>query len=205
MTKTALLGLTGGIGSGKSTVAQMLQQLGAVVIDADAASRQLGAAGGLAIPALQAAFGAAVIAADGSLDRDAMRQLMVRESQAKAQLEAIIHPLVASQMAIQQNRAVQSGSKLVVLDIPLLVESPRWRPQLDLILVVDCAPETQVQRVLSRASSKGWTAEQVHQIMAAQASRSQRLAAADLVICNEGIDLPALRLLVVQVAAKFKL
>ena len=205
MSKTTLLGLTGGIGSGKSTVAQMLQQLGAVVIDADAASRQLSAAGGLAIPALQAAFGAVVIAADGSLDRDAMRQLMVRDSQAKAQLEAIIHPLVTNEMAAQQSRAIQSGSQLIVLDIPLLVESTRWRPQLDFILVVDCAPETQVQRVLARASTKGWTAAQVNQIMAAQASRSQRLAAADLVICNEGIDLPALRLLVVQVAAKFKL
>ncbi len=205
MSKTTLLGLTGGIGSGKSTVAQMLQQLGAVVIDADAASRQLSAAGGLAIPAVQAAFGAAVIAADGSLDRDAMRQLMVHDSQAKAQLEAIIHPLLANEMAAQQSRAIQSCSQLIVLDIPLLVESTRWRPQLDFILVVDCAPETQVQRVLARASSKGWTAAQVNQIMAAQASRSQRLAAADLVICNEGIDLPALRLLVVQVAAKFKL
>lgn len=205
MSRTTLLGLTGGIGSGKSTVAQMLLQQGAAVIDADAVSRRLSAAGGLAIPAIEAAFGAAVIAADGSLDRDAMRQLMVQDSLAKARLEAIIHPLVGNEMAAQQNRAVQAGSKLIVLDIPLLVESPRWRPQLEFILVVDCAPETQVQRVLARPSSKGWTAAQVNQIMAAQASRAQRLAAADMVIFNEGIDLPALRLLVVQIAAQFGL
>ena len=205
MMKTTLLGLTGGIGSGKSTVAQMLQELGATVIDADAISRQISAADGLAIPALQAAFGPAVIAADGSLDRPAMRQLMVQDNLVKSQLEAIIHPLVGREIAAQQHRAVQLGSKLVVLDIPLLVESPRWRPQLDLILVVDCAPETQVQRVLARPSSQGWTAEQVSQVMNAQAGRAQRLAAADIVICNEGIDLPALRLLVVQIALQFGL
>ena len=205
MMKTTLLGLTGGIGSGKSTVAQMLQELGATVIDADAISRQISAADGLAIPALQAAFGPAVIAADGSLDRPAMRQLMVQNSLVKSQLEAIIHPLVGREIAAQQHRAVQLGSKLVVLDIPLLVESPPWRPQLDLILVVDCAPETQVQRVLDRPSSQGWTAEQVSQVMNAQAGRAQRLAAADMVICNEGIDLTALRLLVVQIALQFGL
>ncbi len=205
MMKTTLLGLTGGIGSGKSTVAQMLQELGATVIDADAISRQISAADGLAIPALQAAFGPAVIAADGSLDRPAMRQLMVQNSLVKSQLEAIIHPLVGREIAAQQHRAVQLGSKLVVLDIPLLVESPRWRPQLDLILVVDCAPETQEQRVLARPSSQGWTAEQVSQVINAQAGRAQRLAAADIVICNEGIDLPALRLLVVQIALQFGL
>lgn len=203
--KTTLLGLTGGIGSGKSTVAQMLQELGATVIDADAISRQISAAGGLAIPALQAAFGPAVIAADGSLDRPAMRQLMVQDNLVKSQLEAIIHPLVGDEIATQQNRAVQAGSKLLVLDIPLLVESPRWRPHLEFILVVDCAPETQVQRVLTRPSSQGWTAEQVSQVINAQAGRAQRLAAADMVICNEGIDLPALRLLVVQIALQFGL
>ena len=205
MMKTTLLGLTGGIGSGKSTVAQMLQELGATVIDADAISRQISAAGGLAIPALQAAFGPAVIAADGSLDRPAMRQLMVQDNLVKSQLEAIIHPLVGREIAAQQHRAVELGSELVVLDIPLLVESPRWRPQLDLILVVDCAPETQVQRVLARPSSQGWTAEQVSQVINAQAGRAQRLAAADIVICNEGVDLPALRLLVVQIALQFGL
>ena len=205
MTKTTLLGLTGGIGSGKSTVAQMLQQMGAVVIDADAISRQTSAAGGIAIPALQAAFGPTVIADNGSLDRAAMRQLMVQDSLAKARLEAIIHPLVGDEIATQQNRAVQAGSKLIALDIPLLVESARWRPQLDFLLVVDCAPETQVQRVLARPSSQGWTAEQVSQVINAQAGRAQRLAAADIVICNEGIDLPALRLLVVQIALQFGL
>ena len=205
MTKTTLLGLTGGIGSGKSTVAQMLQQMGAAVIDADAISRQTSAAGGIAISALRTAFGPTVIAADGSLDRGAMRQLMVQDSLAKARLEAIIHPLVGDEIATQQNRAVQAGSKLIALDIPLLVESARWRPQLDFILVVDCAPETQLQRVLARSSSQGWTAQQVSQLMNAQASRAQRLAAADMVICNDGIDLHALRLLVVQIAVQFGL
>jgi dephospho-CoA kinase len=205
MTKTTLLGLTGGIGSGKSTVAQMLQQQGATLIDADAVSRQLSSAGGLAVPALQNAFGPAVIAADGSLDRDAMRQLMVQDSLAKARLEAIIHPLVGAKMTAQQHRAVQAGCPLIVLDIPLLVESPLWRPQLDLILVVDCAPETQVQRVLARPSSQGWTAAQIGQVMSLQVGRAQSLAAADIVICNEGIDLHALRLLVVQIAVQFGL
>ncbi len=196
------LGLTGGIGSGKSTVAALFAECGASIIDADAISRQSTATGGSAIKAIERTFGAAMLASDGSLDRDAMRALIFSQPVAKAQLEAIIHPLVGQAIATQQQAAVQAGSRLVVIDIPLLVESEQWRLKLDAVLVVDCSVETQIQRVMQRSQ---WTRAQVEQVIAAQASRQQRLAAADAVICNDGIDLATLKLQVRETAVRFGL
>jgi dephospho-CoA kinase len=199
---TIKLGLTGGIGSGKSTVAQILQQWGATVIDADAVSKQTTAAGGIAMPAIAGEFGSALVAADGSLHRDAMRALVFNEPAAKARLEAIIHPLIGQEIERLTQRAIAARSALLVLDIPLLVESTRWRPRVDWVMVVDCAPETQISRVVQRS---GWSREQTQQVILSQAKRLHRLCAADIVICNDGISLAQLDLQVRDCAHRFGL
>lgn len=199
------LGLTGGIGSGKSTVALMLQQLGAAVIDADALSKQVTGLGGVAMPLIEKAFGSNMVASDGSLNRNMMRQLILSDPQAKTKLEAIVHPAVGQAIADQQSTAIVTGKKLIVLDIPLLVESGHWRAQLDHVVVIDCSQATQMQRVLARHSSQGWTEQQVQNIMSLQATRAQRLAAADTVIYNDGIDLQTLHTHVLQLAHQFGL
>jgi dephospho-CoA kinase len=191
------VGLTGGIGSGKSTVLQMLVQLGAAPVDADAISRATTAVGGAAIPAIASTFGPEFVTPAGALDRDRMRERAYADPAARKQLEAIIHPLVGQEIERQVQVALDAGLGCIVFDIPLLVESGRWRAQVDRVLVVDCSPETQVQRVIARSALK---AEDVRAIMAAQASRAQRLAAADIVICNEGLTLDQLRDNVVQAA-----
>ncbi len=196
------LGLTGGIGSGKSTVAAILARAGVTVLDADAVSRQASAAGGAAIPAISQAFGSTFIAADGSLNRDAMRALVFTDPSAKAKLEAIIHPIVGLQMGLLEQQAMATPCPLLVFDIPLLVESPRWRHRLDLVMVVDCDMATQIQRVMQRSA---WSREQVQQAMTAQAGRALRLSAADVVICNEGIDIHTLEQQVRQWARRFGL
>jgi dephospho-CoA kinase len=184
------VGLTGGIGSGKSTVLQMLQVLGAGAVDADAISRATTASGGPAIAAIAARFGAEFITADGALDRDRMRERVYTDPAARRDLEAIIHPLVGAETARQAAAARAAGARCVVFDIPLLVESGRWRALVDRVLVVDCLPSTQLARVQARS---GLAQEQVQAIIAAQASREQRLAAADCVIHNEGLTLEQLR------------
>ena len=187
------LGLTGGIGSGKSTVAHMLVAGGAVLIDADAISRDVTAPGGTAIALITARFGPQAITPEGALRRDVMRQMIFDDPEAKKQLEAIIHPLVSSESARQAEIAYKAGGTLVVFDIPLLVESHRWRQQLDNILVVDCTEATQISRVMARdASSSGWTRDAVEKVIAQQATRAQRRAAADWVIYNDGLMLEAL-------------
>jgi dephospho-CoA kinase len=196
------LGLTGGIGSGKSTVAQMLVGLGAALIDADADSRAVTASGGEAIDAIRVTFGDELIAPDGSLDRARMRSLAFTDAAAKAQLEAIVHPLVAARGERQRAAAAAAGHACVVYDIPLLVESGRWRARLDHVWVIDCLPETQVARVVARS---GLAPEAVHAVIAAQATRAERLAAADVVIHNEGITLDELHDQVRAVAARFGL
>ena len=196
------IGLTGGIGSGKSTVLQMLAQLGAAVIDADAISRSTTAAGGAAIPAISAQFGADFITLEGALDRARMRAHAYADPQARKQLEDIIHPLVGHESARQVQAALAAGVPCIVFDIPLLVESGRWRAQVDRVLVVDCSAQTQIDRVVARSGLKP---DEVRTIMAAQASRSQRLAAADIVICNEGLTLEQLRDKVVQVGRRLGL
>ena len=196
------IGLTGGIGSGKSTVLAMLQELGAAAVDADAISRATTAAGGSAIPRVAQVFGPEFITSDGALDRMKMRERAYAEPDARRELEQIIHPLVSEEIARQVGAALAAGARCIVFDIPLLVESGRWRRQLDRVLVVDCEPETQVARVVARS---GLSAEEVRAIIAAQAPRALRLAAADLVICNEGLTLEALRNEVEQAAASFGL
>jgi dephospho-CoA kinase len=185
------IGLTGGIGSGKSTVAKILADAGVPLVDADALSRSLTQAGGGAMAAISQAFGGGMIAQDGSLNRDAMRALMLQDASAKSRLEGIIHPLVGQQINAQLAKAQASGAALVVVDIPLLVEGgARWRGRLDAVWVVDCLPATQIARVQARS---GWSFAQIEAVMAVQASRVQRLACADAVIYNEGVGLAKLK------------
>ncbi len=181
------IGLTGGIGSGKSTVARRLVERGAVLVDTDAIARALTAPGGAALPAIAQAFGAQAIGADGAMDRDAMRARVFADPAAKQRLEAILHPLIGRET---EARAAAAGTATVVFDVPLLVESGRWRERVDRVLVVDCSEDTQVQRVMAR---NGWPEEAVRRVIAQQARREQRHAVADMVILNEGLSLEALQ------------
>lgn len=197
------IGLTGGIGSGKSTVADMLARQGAAIIDADAISRSLTAAGGRALPAIAAQFGAAMIGTDGAMDRQAMRARVFSDAAARQQLETIIHPLVSQLTQEQAQQALARGQRCLVFDVPLLVESgERWRRQLDRVWVVDCNLETQVQRVIARS---GLARDEVERIIAQQASRLRRLSCADTVIFNEGLSLDQLRQEVAAAAVRFGL
>jgi dephospho-CoA kinase len=196
------IGLTGGIGSGKSTVLRMFAELGAAVIDADAISRATTAAGGAAIAAIGARFGPEFVTPEGALDRERMRAHAYADPQARKKLEEIIHPLVGQESARQVEAALAAGVPCIVFDIPLLVESGRWRAQVDRVVVIDCSPETQIERVVARSSLKP---DEVRAIIAAQATRADRLAAADIVICNEGLSLAQLRDIVVQAARRFGL
>ncbi len=197
------IGLTGGIGSGKSTVARMLVAHGAQLIDADALSRAATQSGGAAIPAIRVAFGAALVSTDGGLNRDAMREIMLTDARAKTSLEVILHPLIGEQINDQLQAANQAGAQLVVLDIPLLVEGgARWRSRCDAVWLIDCLASTQMARVLSRS---GWPVAQVASVIAAQASRAQRLACADAVIFNEEITLSTLEQSVVACLKSLKL
>lgn len=189
-TRPRRIGITGGIGSGKSTVAGFLEEQAGVLIDADAASRRLTAPGGAAMVAVAQAFGPAMVDAQGGLDRAAMRHLVFTDAGARQRLEAIMHPLIWQEIDRLQSAALQAGAAFLVFDVPLLVEMRRWRPMLDTVVVVDCSPATQQQRVLAR---NGMDAVQTQRIMDAQASRAQRLACADHVLLNEGLDLEALR------------
>jgi len=184
------IGVAGGIGSGKSTVAGFLGTLGGSVIDADAASRSLTAPGGTAIPAIRAAFGSDAIDSLGGLDRAAMRTRVFSDPAARLRLEAALHPLIWQEIDRRRHAAQGEGAAFLVFDVPLLVEMPRWRPMLDTVVVVDCSPTTQHERVLAR---NGMDAGQTQRIMDAQASRAQRLTCADLVLLNEGISLAQLR------------
>jgi dephospho-CoA kinase len=202
MARIHKIGLTGGIGSGKSTVAQMLSALGAMVIDADALAHSVTLAGGAAIGPIAAQFGASFIAADGSLDRPRMREKVFAEPDAKRRLEAIIHPLVQQQTEQQAEQAAQRGCHCMVFDVPLLVESMRWRSRVDLVLVVDCLSATQMARVTARSALERAAVEK---IMLSQATRAQRLRAADVVIFNEGLTIEQLRHEVGETAVHFGL
>jgi dephospho-CoA kinase len=184
------LGLTGGIGSGKSTVAGMLAARGAAIIDADAISRATTAPGGSAMPAIESEFGVDFVGADGALDRERMRQLVFQDPGARQRLEAIVHPLVAAETERQAQAAVAKGHRWLVFDVPLLAESQRWQGRCDKVLVIDCSAATQIQRVMARS---GLSAGEVQRIIDAQTSREKRLAIADWVILNDGLDLAALQ------------
>jgi dephospho-CoA kinase len=180
-------GLTGGIGSGKSTVARMLTSCGAVLVDTDAIARSLTLPGGAALPALAELFGTDIIAADGSLDRDRMRRIAFDDPQAKLRLEGVLHPMIGAEASRQ---ATAAGLAPVVFDVPLLTESRHWRQRVDRVLVIDCSEQTQVERVVSRS---GWGEETVRRIIGQQAPRIRRRAIADAVIFNEGLTLEALQ------------
>jgi len=184
------IGLTGGIGSGKSTFASLLVDRGFVFIDADAISRQLTGIGGAALSQIRQVFGEDFIAPDGSMDRNKMRALIFAQPQAKAQLQDVLHPLIRAAMADQEAAFKAEGKPLVVLDIPLLVESASWPTQLDGVLVVDCSEDRQIARVMAR---NGWTRAEVQAVMAAQASRQERLATATWVIDNDSDDIQVLK------------
>lgn len=196
------LGLTGGIGSGKSTVAELLAKLGAAIVDADAIARSLTAPGGLAITAIAQQFGPEFIAADGAMDRDRMRTLAFSDPGAKKRLEAIIHPGVSEETRRQAEAAAAAGFRCVVFDLPLLVESSRWRQKVDHVLVVDCLAETQITRVMAR---NGLPRATIEAIMATQSSRQRRLQVADSVIFNDGLNLQGLSAEVAALAPRFKL
>lgn len=197
------IGLTGGIGSGKSTVAAMLARRGAAVIDADALSREVTAPGGSALPDIARQFGPHMIAADGALDRAAMRQLVFGQPEARARLEAIIHPQVARLTQARTQAALDQGHRVLVFDVPLLVESgERWRRQVDRVWVVDCEPSVQIERVMARS---GLDAAEVQRIIDQQAQRSARLACADVVTFNQGLSLAQLEAQVSESARQFGL
>jgi dephospho-CoA kinase len=178
--KPYTVGLTGGIGSGKSAVAGLFAKLGVHVIDTDEIAHEMTREGGQAIAPIRAAFGAEAIATDGSLDRDRMRRLVFGDVQARRRLEAILHPLIRAESARRVERA---RSPYAILVIPLLVEGGVDRSRTARVLVVDCPETLQIERVTRRS---GLSEAEVRAILASQASREQRLAAADDVIDNSG-------------------
>lgn len=186
-----IVGLTGGIGSGKSAAAECFRAHGIVIVDADAVAHELTGPGGEAMAAIAAEFGATVITPDGALDRSAMRQRVFTDPAARLRLEQILHPRIR---AICDQRCATAASPYALLVVPLLVESGTHRQRCQRLAVVDCPEEVQIARVMAR---NGMTRSEVERIMAAQATRAQRLAAADDVIDNSGA--PAA--LVPQIAA----
>lgn len=180
------VGVTGGIGSGKSRAAALFGELGAGVVDTDDISHEVTAADGSAMPAITAAFGAAVVTADGSLDRTVMRRLVFENPDTRKQLETILHPRIRE---LARNRVMASSAPYVLLVVPLLLETGAYRDLIRRVLVVDCAESLQVSRTMQRSNL---TADAVRAIMAAQLPRLQRLAGADDVIRNDG-DIAQLR------------
>ena len=180
------IGLTGGIGSGKSTVALLLAAHGATLVDTDAIARSLTEPGGAAMPAMRARFGPRIVDDAGALDRVAMRGLVYADLEAKQQLEAILHPLIREEV---ERQTMACATRVVALDVPLLVESGRWRDRVDQVWLVDCEEETQVARIVQRPS---WTEAAARAVIHQQASRANRRLAADLVIYNDRINLEQL-------------
>lgn len=175
-----IVGLTGGIGSGKSTVAELFVEHGAALVDTDAIAHELTMAGGAALPALIAEFGQGIVGPDGAMHRAAMRQRVFADPSARGRLEAILHPLIRQLSAARCRAAV---APYVILAVPLLVESGSYGERCDRIVVVDCPESLQIERVVARS---GLSVAEVRVIMAAQASRQQRLAAANDVVINAG-------------------
>lgn len=175
-----IVGLTGGIGSGKTTVTNLFAAHGVTVVDTDLIAHRLTAPGGAAMPVIRREFGASMATPEGALDRAAMRRQVFADPAARQRLEAILHPLIRAETAAECAAAL---SPYVLVAVPLLIESGGWRERFDRVLVVDCAPELQIRRVMARSQL---TASEVAAILAAQASREQRLAAAADVIDNNG-------------------
>ncbi|HBK42918.1 MAG TPA: dephospho-CoA kinase [Polynucleobacter sp.] len=178
-----LIGLTGGIGSGKTAVSNLLGELGAGVIDTDLISHQITAPGGKAIPLIAKEFGDDFIDPQGALDRVKMRTLVFADSNARQALEKITHPLIQQETAKQAFGLAKSGVPYLVFVVPLLIESGSWVKLIDYLIVVDCPEETQIQRVMHRSNM---TRLDVENILNAQTSRNVRLAAANTVLKNQG-------------------
>ena len=178
--KPYTVGLTGGIGSGKSAVAGLFAGLSVAVVDTDEIAHELTRPGGEAIAAIRAAFGDQALARNGALDRTAMRKLAFGDARARTRLEAILHPMIRAESSRRLERA---AGPYAILVIPLLVESGVDRSRTPRVLVVDCPEASQLERVMRRS---GLPEAEVRAILAAQATRAQRLAAADDVIDNGG-------------------
>jgi dephospho-CoA kinase len=178
--KKCRIGLTGGIGCGKSTAARLFQDLGAAIVDADALSRALTASGGLAIDKIRRAFGAEAISPDGAMNREKMRALVFSDNAAKTRLEAILHPMIRQQTDQAMDEA---QGAYVLLDFPLLLESNNWKERVHQVVVVDCPVETQIERVIQRSQL---AEAQIRAIMAQQVSRDFRRTHADHILDNSG-------------------
>ena len=178
-----LIGLTGGIGSGKTAVSDLLAKLGAGIVDTDLIAHQITAPHGAAIALIEKQFGPEFISADGALNRDKMRSLVFSKPEARKSLEAITHPLIRQETNKQALRISKEGAPYLVFVVPLLLESGSWNSLIDLLVVVDCPKETQIQRVMQRSNLPR---EELERILAAQASREERLKHADVVIENQG-------------------
>lgn len=176
------VGLTGGIGSGKTLIADHLARCGAGVIDTDKISHQITQAGGAAIPVLEQTFGAGILTAERALDRARMRELAFSQPELRKRLESLLHPMILEQ-AIHECKALGSRVPYVVFVVPLLVETAHWLKRLQRVLIIDCSVDTQMRRVVTRS---GLPHTQVSAIIAAQATRQQRLEVAHDVLVNEG-------------------
>jgi len=191
------IGLTGGIGSGKTSVSDIFSELGVPVIDTDLVARQLTARDGAALPEIRSAWGELVMRPDGELDRDALRRRIFAAPEERRRLEAILHPLIRRQVVAT---LAELDAPYVVVVIPLLVETGNYRELLDRVLVVDCPESLQVERVRARS---GLSAEEVSAIISAQADRSSRIAEADDVIVNDA-NSRSLREQVLSIDAKYR-
>jgi dephospho-CoA kinase len=191
-----VVGVTGGIGSGKTTIANLFGELGASIIDTDDIARELTAPGGAALPAIVEQFGSHVLAPDGGLDRAVMRRRVFADTGARRALESILHPLIGHRADIECTRA---AAPYVLLLVPLLVETGSFLAKVSRVLVIDCPVQTQIERVMRR---NGLAEAEVRAIIASQASREERLAVADEVLHNEG-DLPTIRQAVLALHEKY--
>lgn len=190
------IGLTGGIGSGKSTAADIFKELGAAVVDTDEISRELTAAGGAAMPEIRKQYGPEFIAPDGSLDRERIRRLVFGNAEARKQLESILHPMIRAE---SRARVATARAPYVILVVPLLFESDAYLDLLKRVLVVDCSEERQIERAMRRSRI---SADEVRAIMASQLSRAARRARADDVIDNDG-GMEALRRQVDEIHSEY--
>ena len=180
------IGLTGGVGSGKTSAARIFQKLGAAVVDTDEIAHDLTRPGGAAVAAIRSEFGADYVAADGGLDRAKMRRLVFADAVARKKLEAILHPLIRKD---SQARIAAAQQPYVLVVVPLLLETGAYRELIGRVLVIDCDEERQIARAMKRSAL---SSDEVRAIMAAQLPRAKRLAAADDVLHNDA-DLEALR------------
>ncbi|MBJ2164912.1 dephospho-CoA kinase [Acidovorax temperans] len=201
--RASRIGLTGGIGSGKSTFGALLQKRGAALVDSDQIARQVTGPGGAAIAAIVQRFGPEFVDDTGALDRGRMRELAYSAPDARTALEAIVHPLVSLHSSQQAQAAEDAGTRVIVFDVPLLVESGRWVQRLDAVIVIDCPPALQIQRVMSRS---GLNRSTVEAILAAQSPRNIRRASADIVVHNgDNCTLADLHKMAEQVATRLGL